>query len=87
MVYECTGKLIPAAGIPLDIGIVVNNVETFYNISLANENIPVIEKFVSISGAVKKPVTICAPVGMGINEALKMAGGITTSDYMLYVAE
>jgi Na+-translocating ferredoxin:NAD+ oxidoreductase RnfC subunit len=85
LVYECTGKLIPAAGIPLDIGIVVNNIETFYNLSFANENIPVTEKFVSISGSVKKPVTICAPVGMSINEALKMGGGFTTSDFMLYV--
>ncbi|NNJ52940.1 MAG: NADH dehydrogenase subunit, partial [Ignavibacteriaceae bacterium] len=31
LVYEATGRLIPPAGIPLDIGCVVNNVETLYN--------------------------------------------------------
>src|SRR5271169_3143527 len=29
LVYEVTGKLIPPAGIPLQVGVVVNNVETF----------------------------------------------------------
>jgi Na+-translocating ferredoxin:NAD+ oxidoreductase RnfC subunit len=57
LVYECTGKLIPIGGIPLDIGVVVTNVETLYNISLSNEDVPVIEKFLSVSGAVKNPVS------------------------------
>lgn len=85
LVYETTGKLIPAAGIPLDIGIVVNNVETFYNISLANENLPVTEKFICVSGAVKKPITFRAPIGMTYKEAIDLAGGTTISDYAVYV--
>src|SRR5258708_26919111 len=31
LVYTATGRLIPAAGIPLQVGCVVNNVETLYN--------------------------------------------------------
>lgn len=31
LVYEATKRLIPPAGIPLDVGCVVNNVETLYN--------------------------------------------------------
>ena len=42
LVYEATGRLIPPAGIPLDIGCVVNNVETLYNIHLAEKKIPVL---------------------------------------------
>ncbi len=30
LVYEATGRLIPPQGIPLDVGVVVNNVETLY---------------------------------------------------------
>ena len=35
LVYTATGRLIPAAGIPLQVGCVVNNVETLYNVNLA----------------------------------------------------
>jgi Na+-translocating ferredoxin:NAD+ oxidoreductase RnfC subunit len=31
LVYEVTGRLIPPAGIPIQVGAVVNNVETFVN--------------------------------------------------------
>ncbi|HQJ75327.1 MAG TPA: 4Fe-4S dicluster domain-containing protein [Bacteroidota bacterium] len=85
LVYECTGKLIPSAGIPLDIGVVVNNVETFYNISLANENIAVTEKFLCVTGAVNNPTSFFAPVGTQFDELVKIAGGITVDNYALYV--
>ena len=32
LVYTATGRLIPPAGIPLQVGCVVNNVETLYNV-------------------------------------------------------
>lgn len=47
LVYEATGRLIPPQGLPLDVGIVVNNVETLYNVSAAVEGAPVIEKFIT----------------------------------------
>ena len=33
LVYTATGRLIPPAGIPLQVGCVVNNVETLYNVA------------------------------------------------------
>ncbi|HQI76553.1 MAG TPA: NADH dehydrogenase subunit, partial [Candidatus Latescibacteria bacterium] len=62
LVYETTGRLIPPAGIPLHVGAVVCNVETFANISRAAENLPVTEKTVTIGGAVRCPVTLTVPV-------------------------
>ena len=35
LVYECTGRLIPAGGIPLQVGTVVHNSESLYNIAEA----------------------------------------------------
>ena len=35
LVYTATGRLIPPAGIPLQVGCVVDNVETLYNVTLA----------------------------------------------------
>src|SRR6185312_12645530 len=45
LVYTATGRLIPPAGIPLNVGCVVNNVETLYNVNLAEQGKPVTEKF------------------------------------------
>ena len=35
LVYTATGRLIPPAGIPLQVGCVVSNVETLYNVHRA----------------------------------------------------
>jgi len=85
LVYEATGRLIPAAGIPLDVGCVVNNVETLYNISLAAKEEPVIEKFVSVAGAVKNPSSFFAPVGVTFRELIEFAGGATAENFGLFV--
>lgn len=86
LVYETTGRLIPPQGIPLDVGIVVNNVETMYNIARAAIGIPVIEKFITISGAVHKPTTFIAPIGMSYRDALKVAGGASVDAFALFVS-
>lgn len=85
LVYAATKRLIPPHGIPLDIGCVVNNVETFYNISRASEGKPVTEKFICIAGAVKKPSTFFTPVGTSFEELIKHAGGATVNDFGVFV--
>ncbi|MEJ2507614.1 MAG: 4Fe-4S dicluster domain-containing protein, partial [Ignavibacteriaceae bacterium] len=85
LVYEATGRLIPPAGIPLDIGCVVNNVETLYNIFRAKDDKPVINKFVSVNGAVKKPSSFFAPVGTSFKELIKIAGGTTIGQFGVFV--
>ncbi|RJP63405.1 MAG: NADH dehydrogenase subunit [Ignavibacteriales bacterium] len=85
LVYEATKRLIPPHGIPLDVGCVVNNVETFYNVSRASEGIPVTEKFVCVAGAVRNPSTFFAPVGTSFEELIKHAGGATVNDYGIFI--
>jgi len=86
LVYEATGRLIPPQGIPLDVGIVVNNVETLYNVSAASDGTPVIEKFVTVAGAVNNPVTFLAPVGLSYRDAIAIAGGASVADFALFVS-
>jgi hypothetical protein len=64
VVYTATGRLIPPAGLPLHVGCVVNNVETLYNVWRAQQDVPVTEKFLSVSGAVREPCAFWAPVGV-----------------------
>lgn len=85
LVYEATKRLIPAAGIPLDVGCVVNNVETFYNVYNASKGIPVTKKLVCIAGAVKKPCTFFAPIGTPFRDLLAFAGGPTVNDFGFFI--
>ena len=83
LVYEISGRRIPPNGIPLMVGCLVNNVETLVNISNAVENIPVTQKYITITGSVKSPVTTSVPVGTSFKDCIKLAGGFTTSDPVL----
>jgi len=85
LVYEATRRLIPPAGIPLDVGCVVNNVETLYNIALAEKDIPVTKKFICVAGAVKKPSSFFVPVGTSFKEVIAFAGGTKVKEFGLFV--
>jgi Na+-translocating ferredoxin:NAD+ oxidoreductase RnfC subunit len=85
LVYEVTGRLIPPAGIPIQVGAVVNNVETFINIAAAAEGKPLTHKMLTIAGAVKSPVTLRVPVGTTYRDCIEAAGGLTTSDPVLSI--
>jgi Na+-translocating ferredoxin:NAD+ oxidoreductase RnfC subunit len=85
LVFNVTGKLIPPGGIPLNIGALVNNVETFVNIAAANDDQPLTHKMLTIAGAVKSPVTIKVPIGTTYRECVKYAGGLTTDDPILVI--
>ena len=79
LVFDVTGKLIPMGGIPPQVGVVVNNVETLYNMALAAKT-PVVDTFLTVAGAVKKPCTLRLPVGVTMAEAVALAGGSTVKD-------
>jgi len=71
LVYESVGRVVPAGGIPLMVGAIVNNVETIYNVYRAVvERKPVIEKLVTVGGDVGDPVTVMVPIGMKFKEIL-----------------
>src|SRR5579871_39272 len=86
LVYSATGRLIPAAGIPLQVGCVVNNVETLYNVAQAERGMAVTEKFLSVCGAVKQPKSLWAPIGTPFRDLVKAAGGATFPDYGIFVS-
>ncbi|MDZ7371038.1 MAG: 4Fe-4S dicluster domain-containing protein [candidate division KSB1 bacterium] len=81
LVYTCTGRLIPPQGLPLDVGCVVNNVETLYQIAMAAEGKPVTDKFMTVTGLVKRPLTAWFPIGMPVKEVLAAAGGVTQTPF------
>ena len=85
LVYEATGRLIPPAGIPLDIGCVVNNVETLYNIALAEKDNSVTQKFICVAGAVRKPSSFFVPIGTSFRDVITHAGGVKVKEFGIFV--
>ena len=83
IVYEVTGRVVPPAGIPIAVGAVVNNVATVYAISQAMENIPLTQKFLTVTGEVKKPIVLCVPVGTSYRKCIELAGGTISSTYFV----
>ena len=84
LVYEVTGRIVPEGGIPLNCGAVVTNVETALNILNAwKREMPVVDSYLTVTGAVREPKTIKLPIGTPIAEAIARAGGTTVNDYVV----
>ncbi len=74
LVYDVTRRVIPPGGLPLDVGVLVNNVETLVNLGLAR---PVTHKYLTVAGAVARPCTLRVPLGVSLGEIVAAAGGPT----------
>ncbi len=86
LVYEITGRQIPPGGLPLHVGCVVDNVETIVNVGKAIAGTPVTEKYVTITGAVRQPLTTVVPIGTSFQDCLRAAGGCTVDNPTLLVS-
>ena len=67
LIYMTTRRVVQPGDLPISVGCVVQNVETLYNIGI---NTPVVDKFISIAGAVEEPATVKVPVGISFAEVL-----------------
>ncbi|MDD5556098.1 MAG: SLBB domain-containing protein [bacterium] len=85
IVYETTGRVIPEGGLPLDVGVVNSNVETFRNIADAADGRPVTERTVTVAGAVRRPVCLSAPIGTSLADLIDAAGGPAEEEYALMI--
>ena len=82
LVYEATGRIVPEGGIPLNVGVVVLNVETVINIyeAIVN-NKPVTQKYLTVTGDVRSRLTMKVPIGISIREAIERAGGTDLKEF------
>ena len=79
LIHQITGRVVQPGDLPITVGCIVQNVETLYNIGIKK---PVVEKFISIAGAVEEPATIKVPIGIAYKEVLSKFN-ITTKNYVL----
>lgn len=83
LVHEVLGRTVPEAGIPLQVGVVVSNVETLCNVARAMEGTPLTERYVTVTGEVKQHMVVRVPVGTLVEDVLAFAGGPTITDYVV----
>ena len=75
--WMTTGRRVPPGGLPLNVGAVVNNVQTLMNVAKAMDGEAVTTRTFTVTGAVRNPLTITVPVGTLLSEVLNLAGGAT----------
>lgn len=83
LVHEVLGRTVPEAGIPLQVGVVVSNVETLCNVARAMDGQPLTERYVTVTGEVKRHMVVRVPVGTLVEDVLAFAGGPTITDYVV----
>ncbi len=76
LIYAITRRKVPAGGLPMDVGVVVQNVSTARAMYRALEyGEPLIERGVSVTGeGVEKPQNFFVRIGTPISELLKLVG-------------
>lgn len=81
LVREVLGRTVPERGIPLQVGAVVSNVESLFNIALAMDDIPVTHRYLTVTGEITHPMVVKAPVGAMVSDVLAFAGGPAIGDF------
>jgi len=78
LIYALTKRIVPSGGLPMDVGVVVQNVGTAFAVYEAIElGKPLIERAVTVTGeGVKKPINIIARIGTLASELIELAGGM-----------
>ena len=87
LVYELTGRVVPPGGLPLDVGVVVMNNETALTLHEALEGRPVTHSFLTVSGEVREPMTVRAPVGTPFRDLVDAAGGTRLKDWVILAGD
>lgn len=78
LIDACTGRIVPSGGLPMEVGVVVNNIGTAYQIYQSIETgMPLIERITTFSGEIlNNPKNLWVKIGTPINELLQQCGGL-----------
>jgi electron transport complex protein RnfC len=81
LIKAIVNRTVPAGGLPMDIGVVVQNVGTADAIYTAvRYGKPLIERYVTVTGrGVKEPKNFVARIGTPFSQLIEEAGGLTES--------
>ncbi|MBC7334219.1 MAG: electron transport complex subunit RsxC [Actinobacteria bacterium] len=76
LVKTIVGREVPIGGLPLDVGVVVNNVGTSKAVYEAVvEGKPLVEKVITVTGAVNDPKNLTVRIGTPLRDLIDYCGG------------
>jgi len=77
LIKACLDREVPSGGLPLDVGVVVNNIGTAFAITDAIKNgMPLVQRTVTVTGsAVKSPQNLIFCLGTKLEELIEQCGG------------
>ncbi len=85
LVHEITGRTVAEGGIPPEVEVLIQNIETLVNLARAAQGKPVTRRVLTVAGEVAHPGVVDAPIGMMAKEIIEACGGLTCERPVLYV--
>jgi len=81
LIEAALGRKVPTGGLPMDVGVVVNNVGTALAIAEAvTQCKPLIERVVTVTGdGIREPKNVLARIGTPFRNLIEFCGGMTDS--------
>ena len=77
LIYNTTGRVVPAGKLPIDVGCVVINTTTTVAIArYLKTGMPLVEKYVTVDGsAIANPQNVIVPIGAKAQDVIDFCGG------------
>lgn len=78
LIDACTGRIVPSGALPMEVGVVVNNIGTAYQINQSIETgMPLVERVTTLSGGIlENPKNLWVKIGTPVNELVQQCGGL-----------
>jgi electron transport complex protein RnfC len=78
LIYALTGRKVPAGGLPMDVGVLVQNVGTaLAAYEAVRFNRPLIKRVVTVTGSgIREPRNVMAPIGTTFEDLVEFCGGL-----------
>jgi len=87
LIEVTTGRIVPAGGLPLDVGVVNHNVGTAVAITDAvREGKPLIERVLTVTGSgINRPANLLVRAGTLVSEVIELCGGLKENTLKLII--
>jgi len=78
LIDACTGRIVPSGALPMEVGVVVNNIGTAYQVHQSIETgMPLVERVTTLSGGIlQNPKNLWVKIGTPVNELVQQCGGL-----------
>jgi len=79
LINAVTGRVVPSGGLPMDVGVVVNNVGTIATLgNIIKTGMPVVQRVVTVTGsAIKNPKNLYIRIGTLFSDVIEQCGGFS----------